>query len=122
MTLLAGKSLGDVRFLANFGLGVLPFPLQGDRQNDVLTGGLAFLWSAAEGVDVVGEVNGRMDVQGSTPVGTEDRGQARLGGRLEIGRLLGAGVRLDGGVVVGLADVDPGIGATLGLTLVDRSF
>jgi hypothetical protein len=122
MTLLAGKSLGDVRFLANFGLGVLPFPLQGDRQNDVLTGGLAFLWSAAEGIDVVGEVNGRMDVQGSTPVGTEDRGQARLGGRLEIGRLLGAGVRLDGGVVVGLADVDPGIGATLGLTLVDRSF
>jgi hypothetical protein len=122
MTLLAGKSLGDVRILANFGLGVLPFPLQGDRQNDVLTGGLAFLWSAAEGIDVVGEVNGRMDVQGSTPVGTEDRGQARLGGRLEIGRLLGAGVRLDGGVVVGLADVDPGIGATLGLTLVDRSF
>jgi hypothetical protein len=122
MTLLAGKSLGDVRFLANFGLGVLPFPLQGDRQNDVLTGGLAFLWSAAEGIDVLGEVNGRMDVQGSTPVGTEDRGQARLGGRLELGRLLGAGVRLDGGVVVGLADVDPGIGATLGLTLLDRSF
>lgn len=122
MTLLAGKSLGDVRILASFGLGVLPFPLQGDRQNDVLTGGLAFLWRAGEELDLVGEVNGRIDVQGGTPVGTEDRGQARLGGRLGLGQLLGAGVRLDAGVVVGLADVDPGIGATVGLTLLDRSF
>ncbi|MGH7588489.1 MAG: hypothetical protein ACRELU_07850 [Gemmatimonadota bacterium] len=122
MSLLAGKSLGDVRVLANFGLGVLPFPLQGDRQNDVLTCGLAVLWRAAEDLDLVGEVNGRIDVKGSTPAGTEDRGQARLGARLGLGRLFGAGVRLDGGVVAGLADVDPGIGATIGLTLLDRSF
>ncbi|HET6342458.1 MAG TPA: hypothetical protein VFG78_09790 [Gemmatimonadota bacterium] len=122
MSLLAGKSVGDLRILANFGLGVLPFPLQGDRQNDVLTGGLALLWRAAEDLDLVGEVNGRIDVKGSTPAGTEDRGQARLGARLGLGRLFGAGVRLDGGVVAGLTDVDPGIGATLGLTLLDRSF
>lgn len=122
MSLMAGKSLGDVRVLANFGLGVLPFPLQGDRQNDVLTGGLALLWRAGEELDLVGEVNGRIDVKGSTPAGTEDRGQARLGGRLGLGRLLGASARLDGGVVVGLAGVDPGIGATIGLTLLDRSF
>jgi hypothetical protein len=31
-------------------------------------------------------------------------------------------VRLDGGVVAGLTDVDPGIGGTVGLTLLDRSF
>jgi hypothetical protein len=122
MSLLAGKSLGDVRILANFGLGVLPFPLQGDRQNDVLTGGLALVWRAGDEVDLLGELNGRIDVKGSTPVGTEDRGQARLGARLGLGRLFGAGVRLDGAVVAGLADVDPGIGATIGLTLLDRSF
>jgi hypothetical protein len=122
MSLLAGKSLGDVRILANFGLGVLPFPLQGDRQNDVLTGGLALSWRVGEEVDLLGEVNGRVDVKGGTPVGTEDRGQARLGARLGLGRLFGAGVRLDGGVVAGLTDVDPGIGGTVGLTLLDRSF
>ncbi|HET9581412.1 MAG TPA: hypothetical protein VFP76_01165 [Gemmatimonadota bacterium] len=122
LSLLAGKSLGDLRLLANFGLGVLPFPLQGDRQNDVLTGGLAVVWRAAGEVDVVGEVNGRIDVKGSTPAGTEDRGQARLGARLDLGRLFGAGVRLDGGVVAGLADADAGLGGTLGLTLLARSF
>jgi hypothetical protein len=122
MSLLAGKTVGQVRVLANFGLGVLPFPLQGDRQNDVLTGGLALLWRAGEGVDLVGEVNGRIDVKGSTPAGTEDRGQARLGVRLGLGRLFGAGVRLDGAVVAGLADVDPDVGATIGVTFLDRSF
>ncbi len=121
MTVLAGKTLSDVRVVANFGLGVLPVPLQGDRQNDVLTGGLSVAWRHAGGAEVVGEVNGRFDVQGEPPVGTEDRGQLRLGVRLPLGAFLGGQVRLDGGVLVGLTEVDPELGATLGLTAITRS-
>ena len=93
-----------------------------DVEVEEAVGGAGVEGDDLEELDLVGEVNGRIDVQGGTPVGTEDRGQARLGGRLGLGQLLGAGVRLDAGVVVGLADVDPGIGATVGLTLLDRSF
>ncbi len=122
MTLLAGKTLGDVRVVANFGLGVLPFPQQGDRQNDVLTGGLSLAWRHPGGTELVGEVNGRIDVKGETPVGTEDRGQARLGVRYPLGTFLGGRARLDGGVLVGLTDVEPEVGATLGLTAITTGF
>lgn len=122
MTLLAGKTLGDVRVVANFGLGVLPFPQQGDRQNDVLTGGLSLAWRHPGGTELVGEVNGRIDVKGETPVGTEDRGQARLGVRYPLGAFLGGRARLDGGVLVGLTDVEPEVGATLGLTAITTGF
>lgn len=122
MTVLAGKTLSDLRVVANFGLGVLPVPLQGDRQNDVLTGGLSVAWRHAGGLEVVGEVNGRMDVEGEPPVGTEDRGQLRLGVRYPLGALLDSRFRLDGGILVGLTEVDPDVGATIGVTAVTRSF
>jgi hypothetical protein len=122
MTLLAGKTVGDVRVAVNFGMGVLPFPLQGDRQNDVLTGGLSLAWRRPGGTQVVGEINGQIDVKGETPVGTEDRGQLRLGLRHPLGRFFGAQTRLDGGVLFGLTDVEPDVGATLGITAVSRSF
>ncbi|MGH7550587.1 MAG: hypothetical protein ACREK3_07500 [Gemmatimonadota bacterium] len=122
MTVLAGKTLGDLRVAANFGLGVLPLPRQGDRQNDVLTGGLSVSWRHAGGMEVVGEVNGRLDVQGEPPIGTEDRGQLRLGARYPLGAFLGGRLRLDGGVLVGLTEVEPDVGATVGLTAITRSF
>jgi hypothetical protein len=122
MTVLAGKTLSDLRVVANFGLGVLPVPLQGDRQNDVLTGGLSVAWRHAGGLEVVGEVNGRMDVEGEPPVGTEDRGQLRLGVRYPLGALLDSRFRLDGGILVGLTEVDPDVGATIGVTAVTRNF
>lgn len=122
MTVLAGKTLSDLRVVANFGLGVLPIPLQGDRQNDVLTGGLSVAWRQAGGLEIVGEVNGRIDVEGEPPVGTEDRGQLRLGARYPLGALLDGRIRLDAGVLVGLTEVEPEVGATIGLTAVTRNF
>lgn len=122
MTVLAGKTLGSVRVAANFGLGVLPFPQQGDRQNDVLTGGLSLAWRHAGGMELVGEVNGRIDVKGETPVGTEDRGQLRVGARFPLGSFLGGRARLDGGLLVGLTDAEPDLGATIGLTATTTSF
>ena len=108
--LLAGKTIGDMRVAGNFGLGVLSVPTRGDRQNDVLTGGLSIVRPIGERWALAGEVNGRIDVKGETPPGTEDRGQARLGARYDLGDF-----RLDGAVLAGLTDADADIGLTIGV-------
>lgn len=108
--LLAGKTIGDTRVAGNFGLGVLSVPTRGDRQNDVLTGGLSIVRPIGKRWALAGEVNGRIDVKGETPPGTEDRGQARLGARYDLGDF-----RLDGAVLAGLTDVDADFGVTVGV-------
>ncbi len=60
---------------------------------------------------VVAEANGRVDVKGDTPPGTEDFGQARLGVRRD-GR-----VRWDAALVAGLARDEPDLGLTVGATV-----
>lgn len=115
--LLAGKGRGATRVLANFGMGVLGDALEGDRQNDVLTGGLAILHDAGRWT-LVGEAHGRVDVQGDAAPGTGDRGEVRLGGRVD----LRPGLGLDGGVVVGLSDEDPALGLTIGLSASRKTF
>ena len=111
LTLLAGKSLGATRLVGNFGMGVLSIPTEGDRQNDVLTYGLSVVHAATGSLSLVGEVNGRVDVKGETPAGTEDRGRALVGFRWAVGLL-----RVDGGLLTGLHSDDPDLGATAGVT------
>lgn len=111
LTLLAGKSFGPTRVVGNFGMGVLSIPTQGDRQNDVLTYGLSVAGAATPSLTIVGELNGRVDVKGETPPGTEDTGRALVGVRWKIGVL-----RLDAGVLAGLHSADPDVGVTVGVT------
>ncbi len=107
--LLAGKSIGPARVAANLGAGVLGIPTRGDRQNDVWGYGLSV--TGPLGGWVAGaEVQGSLDVRGDTPIGTEERGQARLGLRRPAGRFV-----LDAAVIVGLHDPEPDLGAALGL-------
>jgi hypothetical protein len=109
---LAGKSLGATRFLANFGLGVLSDPLRGDRQNDVLMYGLAAARPLSERWALTLEVHGRRDRSSQGPtVGTEDMGQARLGARWARGA-----IALDGALIAGLQSPEPDIGATVGVS------
>lgn len=117
LTLLAGKSVGTTRLVANFGMGVLSDPLRADRQNDVLTGGLSAAHEMGRWT-LVGEANGRLDVKGRAPPGTEDRGEVRLGARYE----LWEDVRLDSGLIVGLADPDADVGLTVGVTAMRKTF
>ena len=118
-SLLVGKTVQSIRVVGNVGLGILADPVVGNRQNDVLTYGLSVARAIRQGVEVVGEVNGRANTRDDegTPVGTESRANMRAGARFTRGT-----VRLDAGVIVGMTSRDPRIGVTAGFTWVFRGF
>ena len=116
--LTIGKTVQSIRVVGNFGFGILPDPVRGDRQNDVLNYGLSVARAVAPGVELVGEFNGRLNTrEGVPPVGTESRGMMRVGSRLTRGP-----VRLDGALLIGVTDHDPSWGITAGATWVFRAF
>jgi hypothetical protein len=118
ITGLFGKTVESIRVVGNVGVGLMADPLVGWRQNDVFLYGLSLARAVAQGVEVVGEVNGRMNVRNEdVPVGTETRGAMRVGGRFTRGT-----VRLDGGLIIGMTARDPSFGLTAGFTWVFRGF
>jgi hypothetical protein len=117
-SLLLGKTVQSIRVVGNLGLGILGDPTRGDRQNDVLTYGVSLARAVAEGLEIVGEVNGRLDMRdGEPPPGTDTRGAMRVGGRFTRGT-----VRVDTGLIIGMTARDPSIGVTGGFTWVFRGF
>ena len=115
---LVGKTVQSIRFVGNVGLGILGDPVRGDRQNDVLTYGASVARAVRQGLEIVGEINGRLDTrEGDPPVGTESRGAMRIGGRFTR-----ATVRVDAGLIFGMTSRDPSIGVTAGLTWVFKGF
>jgi hypothetical protein len=118
LTGLVGKTVESIRIVGNIGVGIMTDPLHGARQNDVLLYGFSLARAVAEGVEVVGEINGRMNMrEEDVPPGTETRGAMRVGGRFTRGT-----VRLDGGLIIGMTARDPSFGLTAGLTWVFRGF
>lgn len=116
--ILVAKTVQSVRIVGNFGLGIFPDPIRGDRQNDMLIYGLSFARAISNGAEVVGEINGRLDTRSGDPFpGTESRSTARFGARYTVG-----GWRGDVGLLVGLTSVDPSVGVTAGFTYVFDSF
>jgi hypothetical protein len=117
-SLLAGKTVQSIRVVGNAGIGILTDPTRGFRQNDVFTYGLSFARAVQQGVEVVGEINGRVGLRDNdTPVGTESRSVLRFGGRFTRGT-----VRVDGGLLIGLTTPDTTVGVTAGVTWVFRGF
>jgi hypothetical protein len=117
-SLLAGKTVQSIRIVANAGLGILPDPVVGYRQNDVVTYGLSLARAVTNQSEIVGEANGRVSTRsGGAFPGSETRGQAAIGGRYTRGP-----IRFDGKVFAGLYDVDPRIGFSLGFTYVFNAF
>jgi len=117
-SLLGAKTVQSVRVVANIGVGILSDPIDGHRQNDVLTYGLSFARAMTQQAEFVGELNGRASTRtGGALPGTENHGILRLGGRYTRGT-----VRLDGGVYFGLTTGDPTIGFTAGATYVFNAF
>jgi hypothetical protein len=115
---IVGKTVESIRVVGNLGVGVLTDPTRGFRQNDVMTYGLSFARAVKQGVEIVGEVNGRVQMRDNdTPPGTESRSVLRVGGRFTRGT-----VRLDGAMLVGLTSRDTSVGFTAGLTWVFRAF
>jgi hypothetical protein len=115
---LVGKTVQSIRIVGNVGLGILGDPTRGDNQNDVLDYGISVARAVREGLEVVGELNGRASTRGGVPpVGTESRATVRVGGRLTRGT-----VRLDAGILLGITSRDPGFGFTAGATYVFKGF
>ncbi len=115
---LVGKTVQSIRIVGNVGLGILGDPTEGASQNDVLLYGVSIARAVREGIEVVGELNGRASTRsGTAPAGTESRATVRLGGRLTRGT-----VRLDAGLLLGLTARDPGFGITAGATWVFKGF
>jgi len=117
-SLLAAKNIQSIRIVGNLGLGILGDPTSGNRQNDVLTYGFSFARALTARAEVVGEVNGRLNMRsaGAFP-GTDSSSKLRFGARFTSGT-----VRFDGGGVVGLTSDGPTFGITAGLTYVFDAF
>ncbi len=116
---LVGKTVRSIRVVGNVGLAILGDPTRGDQQGDVLTYGVSFARAVRQGVEIVGEVNGRYAAtyDDDTPPGSESRAMMRFGGRVTTGT-----VRFDAGALIGMTSRDPSVGFTAGLTWVFRAF
>jgi hypothetical protein len=118
-TALVGKTVQSMRVVANIGLAIMGDPTRGDQQGDLLTYGISLARAVRQGVEFVGEINGRYAAtyHDDTPPGGESRATIRLGGRVTTGT-----VRFDAAALIGTTPHDPGIGFAAGLTWVFRGF
>lgn len=115
---LVGKTVQSIRIVGNLGLAILGDPTRGNNQNDDLDYGVSVARAIQQGLEVVGEINGRASTRsGTAPAGTESRAEMRLGGRLTRGT-----VRIDAGLILGMTSRDPSFGFTAGATWVFKAF
>ena len=117
IALATAKTIRSTRVAANFGMAIMAEPSVAATQNHLVTYGASVARAVATGVELVGEINGRLDAGDNAGPGTESRGGVRLGGRFTRGP-----VRLDGGLLFGVTDLDPSWGFTVGFTWVFKAF
>lgn len=112
-SILLAKTIQSVRVVGNVGLLMLGNPTRPAAQDDLLFYNLSVARAISPAAEVVGEFVGRANFARTTTLGAEDRGLLRFGARYTH-----AGVRLDGGILLGLTPRDPEIGFTAGFTWV----
>jgi len=115
--LTIGKTVQSVRVVANIGLLMIGRPTEAVAQDDLLIYGLSVARAVNANAELVGEFVGRANFANIVTPGAEDRGLLRFGARYTK-----SGVRLDGGILLGLTSYDPSIGFTGGLTWVFNAF
>lgn len=115
-----GKKAGRTplaNIYGNLGLGIMNAPLANFTQNDVLLYGLAGIFRVNNRINVVSEVNGRLNTRsGPAPVGTESIGQFRVGTQIKA-----SGLRFDTAALFGLTKYSPRTGVIFGVTYVSPS-
>lgn len=116
-SVLLAKTIQSVRVVGNVGLLMLGNPTRPAAQDDLLFYSLSVARAVSPAAEVVGEFVGRANFAKTTTPGAEDRGLLRFGMRYTH-----AGVRLDGGLLLGLTPRDPEIGFTAGFTWVFNAF
>jgi hypothetical protein len=82
---LLGKTVQSIRMVGNAGLGILADPVEGNRQNDVFTYGFSIARAVKQGVEVVGEINGRLNTPGLDKVDSSNL-KMTLGGGMAVQR------------------------------------
>ena len=112
-----GKTVQSVRVVGNIGLLMIGKPTEAAAQDDLLIYSLSVARAITSAAEVVGEFVGRANFADIVTPGAEDRGLLRFGARYTIN-----GVRLDGGLLLGLTPRDPEIGFTGGFTWVFNAF
>jgi hypothetical protein len=117
--LLVGKTIRSIRVVGNAGVAILGDPVSDvPAQNDLLTLGLSVARALTTSTEIVGDINGRLNLANGDPgPGGENRGVMRLGGRYTRGT-----VRVDAGVLIGMTPRDPDVGLTAGFTWVFNAF
>ena len=110
-SLLFGKHLQSVYVFGDAGLGILDDTLSARAQQDVLTYGVASVWTAGTRLKVLGEVNGRYNARAKPHPGGESLSQARLGFQVRAG-----GARWDVAGTAGLTRTDHKAGVVFGMT------
>lgn len=108
---LAEKRWSAFDLFGHVGVGILPAPIEPFVQNDVLLYGVAGVYALNARANLVAEVSGWESTRRRAPLGTESRGQVRVGLQLRTGRLWWdlAGVR-------GMHAVDPRSGLVFGVS------
>mgnify|MGYP001175455143 CR=1 FL=1 len=124
--ILAQKKFGSrnaantprLNMFGNVGLGIMSAPLERFTQNDVLLYGLAGIYRVNDHVNLVSEVNGRVNTRsGTAPLGTESVGQFRVGTQIKA-----SGLKFDTAAIFGLTRYSPRTGITFGVTYESPSF
>jgi hypothetical protein len=115
-----GKKAGRTplaNIYGNLGLGIMNAPLANFTQNDVLLYGLAGIFRVNNRINVVSEVNGRLNTRsGLVPIGTESVGQFRVGTQIKA-----SGLRFDTAALFGITKNSPRTGIIFGVTYVSPS-
>lgn len=101
-----------VNAMGNLGLQIMTAPLERFTQNDLILYGLAGIYRLTDHVNLVSEVNGRINTRsGAAPLGTESVGQFRFGTQIKA-----SGLRFDTAAAFGLTKFSPRTGVTFGVT------
>lgn len=110
---IAERQFGKLETFGSLGLGILTAPNTTFTQNDVIVYGLGTSYPVTKRVNLVAEASGQHSTRAITPqlVGTESRGQGRLG--LQV---LTGGFTLDAAFIAGLNRNDPHTGITFGVS------
>jgi len=110
---IAERHLGKLKTFGSLGLAILTAPNQKFTQNDELVYGLDAVYPVTKAVNLVAEAAGQYSTRSITPelVGTDSRGQGRLGVQV-----LAGGFQWDAALIAGIDRNDPHTGFTFGVS------
>ena len=114
---LAGKTVGSLRVVANAGVAILSHPLVGTIQDDAFVGSVSIARALTKELELVGEVAGQVVLFADVaPVGAEPLGEGRAAVRYTRGR-----TRVDGGILIGFTRRSPDFGIMAGVTIIGQA-